>query len=91
MGSGGSVQAMITILKNNEKIRSKREKFKRSIGRSVYKQKPEYDFPEATQHQLRVIRRQMNDENEKNGLTVILITAIIVASIITSMAYFIYF
>ena len=62
MGFGGSVQAMITTLKNNEKMRSKRGNFKKTVHSSGYsKQKPEYDFPEATPQILNEIKERIQN------------------------------
>jgi hypothetical protein len=59
---------MITTLKNNEKMRSKREKFKRTLGGYGSNVKPEYDFPEATPEILKAIREKLKEKIEFYGL-----------------------
>ena len=78
MGFGGSVQAMITTLKNNEKMRSKRGDFKRSVHSSGYsKQKPEYNFPEATPQMLKEIRERLQKERKRRTYKVVALTIIL--------------
>ena len=56
MGFGGAVQSMISSLKNNEKMRSKRTKFKNTLGGNNSESKTEYNFPEATPEMLKKLR-----------------------------------
>ena len=77
MSFGGSVQAMITTLKNNEKMRSKRRKFKKSVSNSGSKEKPEYDFPEATPKMLQDIRTKLQGEHKRRMIKVVTLTVII--------------
>ena len=82
MSFGGSAQAMITTLKNNEKMRSKREKFKRTFGSNSSNEKPEYDFPEATPEMLNEIRSRLKKENRILWVKIIGFTLVIVAGIV---------
>lgn len=77
MGFGGAVQAMITTLKNNEKMRSKRSKFKTSVGSYRRKQKPEYDFPEATPELLETIKEKLQKEQRRRMVIVWVLTVLI--------------
>jgi len=87
MGFGGSVQAMITTLKNNEKMRSKRGDFKRTVHNSGYsKQKPEYDFPEATPQMLNEIKERLQKEGKRRTYKVVALTIIL----FLGLAYLVY-
>ena len=85
MGFGGSAQAMITILKNNEKMRSKRAKFKRSVSGSGTKVKPEYDFPEATPKMLQDIRTRLQRERKRMMVKVVILTVIVFGILIAAL------
>ena len=65
MGFGGSVQSMIAIIKNNEKMRSSRKKFKKTLGGYGSHSKPEYNFPKATPEILQEIRERLKKEKKK--------------------------
>lgn len=82
MSFGGSAQAMITTLKNNEKMRSKRDKFKRILGRNCSNVKPQYDFPEATPEILREIRNKLKKENQVIRIKILCATAVIIISLV---------
>lgn len=68
MGFGGSAQSMITILKNNEKMRSKRTKFKKTLGGNNSNEKTEYNFPEATPEMLKKLRERLQKEQRQQAL-----------------------
>lgn len=86
MSFGGSAQAMITSLKNNEKMRTKRDKFKHVPGkRSGIK--PKYDFPEATPEMLIEIRDKLRKENMIR-MTKIIIVTIVLSLLIASVFLF---
>ena len=89
MSFGGSVQAMITALKNNEKMRSKRDKFKRPLNGSYAKVKPEYDFPEATPEMLQSIKERIVKEDKRIKIKVIALTIILFLGLVLSFYYFI--
>lgn len=78
--SFGVIQAMITSLKNNEKMRTKRNKFKHVPGkRSGIK--TQYDFPEATPELLIEIRDKLRKENRIRMTKIIVVTIIVSLSI----------
>lgn len=78
--SFGVIQAMITSLKNNEKMRTKRIKFKHVPGkRSGIK--PQYDFPKATPEMLIEIRDKLRKENRIRMTKIIVVTIIVSLSI----------
>ena len=58
-----AIQAMITILKNNDRMMHKRTKFKKTFGGYGKNRKTEYDLPKATPKQLRDIRQKFKEEN----------------------------
>jgi hypothetical protein len=68
MGFGGAAQAMITILKNNEKMRSKRAKFKNTLGGNSSESKTEYNLPEATPEMLKKLRERLQKEQRQQAL-----------------------
>jgi hypothetical protein len=85
--SFGVVQTMITTLKNNEKMRSKRSNFKRTVSISGYnKQKPEYDFPEATPQILNEIKERLQKERKRRTYKVVALTIIL----FLGLAYLVY-
>ncbi|MCB0445690.1 MAG: hypothetical protein KDC68_08595 [Gelidibacter sp.] len=69
MGFGGSVQSMIAIIKNNEKMRSSRKKFKKTLGGYGSHSKPEYNFPKATPEILQEIRERLKKEQKKRVIS----------------------
>ncbi|WP_282041135.1 hypothetical protein [Winogradskyella flava] len=73
---------MITILKNNEKMRSKREKFKRTLGGYGKKGKTEYNLPKATPEQLLKIRERLKKENKIMWLKVVGISTVIIIALV---------
>jgi hypothetical protein len=79
MGFGGSAQAMITILKNNEKMRSKRTKFKNTLGGNNSNEKTEYNFPEATPEMLKKLRERLQKEQRHQSIKQFIILVISIA------------
>lgn len=84
MGFGGSAQSMITIIKNNKNILSKRKKFKRSPGGYTHNEKPEFDFPEATPQMLKEIRLRLKNERKQ----VLIKRFIVLIILVTALSYF---
>ncbi|MDO1501474.1 hypothetical protein Q2T40_15165 [Winogradskyella maritima] len=88
MGFGGSAQAMITAIKNNEKMRrAKRERFK-SLGKGDYKgfsKKTEYDLPQASEKQLHAIRKRMQRERKFWWIKVSVLTLIGFLALVTAI------
>ncbi|WP_299129293.1 hypothetical protein [uncultured Winogradskyella sp.] len=82
MGFGGSAQAMITTLKNNEKMRSNRKKFKKTLGGYGKTGKVEYDFPKATPKQLRELRQRLKKENKMMWLKVTVVSMLVISFLI---------
>lgn len=85
--SFGVVQTMITTLKNNENLRSKREKFKRRYGHNSFQEKPEYDFPEATPELLKDIRKKIKKERQVRRLKDIMLTVILFIGLVYVFLY----
>ncbi|WP_299099092.1 hypothetical protein [uncultured Winogradskyella sp.] len=77
--SFGVVQTMITTLKNNDNMRSKRKKFKKGYSRTIFSEKPEYDFQEATPELLKSIEKKVKRDNRILWLKVGIITFIILS------------
>ncbi|MTE26577.1 hypothetical protein [Winogradskyella ouciana] len=82
MSFGGSAQAMITTLKNNEKMRSKRKKFKRTLGGYNTNRKTEYNLPNATPEQLIEIRQRLKKENKILWIKVIVFSSVIIIALV---------
>ena len=83
-----STQAMmITILKNNRNMLSKRVKFKRATGSYGGVQKTEYNLPQATTKQLRDIRKRMQAERQLWWVKTVTLTAILFAVLACAVLY----
>ncbi len=82
MGFGGSAQAMITVLKNNDKLRKKRDKFKRKLGGNSSYSKPEYNFPKATPRVLEEIKRRLNQERKVRLIKICILTTFLALVIV---------
>lgn len=83
MGFGGSVQAMITSLKNNDRRRKKHKPFdKNKVGGYGESSKPEYDFPEATPEILSEIRERLIKERKVRVVKIIVVTVVLVAALV---------
>ncbi len=65
MSFGGSVQGMVTTLKNNSSLIGKRIKYFNLKGSTKYLRK-KTNFKKATPDQLKKIREQIQLENRKN-------------------------
>ncbi len=65
MSFGGSVQGMVTTLKNNSSLIGKRIKYFNLKGSAKYLRK-KINFKKATPDQLKKIRDQIQLENRKN-------------------------
>ncbi|WP_339754519.1 hypothetical protein [uncultured Winogradskyella sp.] len=77
-----AIQAMITILKNNDRMMHKRTKFKKTFGGYGKNRKTEYDLPKATPKQLRDIRQKFKEENQLLLLKVIGFSTIIILGLV---------
>jgi hypothetical protein len=85
--SFGVVQTMITTLKNNEKMRSKRDKFKRSVGGFSRTGKPEYDFPKATPKMLNDIKDKLRKEHKRRMIKVVVLTIVIFSGLVSAIIF----
>lgn len=77
--SFGAVQSMISSLKNNEKMRSKRTKFKKTLGGNNSIEKTEYNFPEATPEMLKKLRERLQKEQRHQSIKQFIILVISIA------------
>ncbi len=75
MGGGGSIQGMITSLKNNR--RPKASAFKRLKGYENVNYKKGEIEKKATPQQLRVIREKMQQERRQEQVITIIVIAIV--------------
>ena len=75
MGGGGSIQGMITSLKNNR--RPKASAFKRLKGYENVKYKKGEIEKKATPQQLRAIREQIQQEHKKEQVITIVVIVIV--------------
>lgn len=80
--SFGVVQTMITTLKNNEKMRSKRDKFKKTLGGYGKNEKVEYNLPKATPKQLQEIKTRIKRENKIMWIKVVLLSTVIIIALV---------
>lgn len=80
--SFGVVQTMITTLKNNEKMRSKRDKFKKTLGGYGKNEKVEYNLPKATPEQLQEIKIRIKRENKIMWIKVVLLSTVIIIALV---------
>jgi len=78
MGAG----FMITILKNNEKMRRERTKFKTSPGGYNTTKKTEYTFPKATTKQIKSIKKRLIREEKITIFKTVIITLFIVLALV---------
>lgn len=90
MGFGGSAQAMITAIKNNEKMRRvKRERFK-NLGKGGYKEfskRTEYNLPKASEQQLDAIRKRLKHERKIWWIKVSVLTLIGFAILVIAILF----
>lgn len=77
---------MITSVKNNSQLLSKRERFKKGMGLSSSRLKSETSFPSATPLQIQKLRRQLQAENKRKQLQTNVAT--VVFSIILVMFFY---
>ena len=77
-----AIQAMNTAIKNNNLMRPKREKFKRTLGGYGKNRNPEYNLPKATPKQLRAIRKKLKKENQILWIKVIGLSTIIIIALV---------
>ena len=87
MGFGGSAQAMITIIKNNRNMMSKRDKFKKASGGfNIIEGK--YQYPKTSEKELRELRLRLKEEKRKRQIKIYVILGVIVMFLITTLVYF---
>jgi|AntDeeMinimDraft_4_1070355.scaffolds.fasta_scaffold10078_2 hypothetical protein len=88
MGFGGSVQAMITTLKNNRKQRGNRDRFKRQTG---FKKSSEIPQKKSSNAHLKSIREKMQKENRHLQKQRFIAVTIILGLIITALIIGLFF
>jgi len=87
MGFGGSAQSMITILKNNEKMRSQRSKRKSFVGSCT---SVKLEFPNtATEVDLKKIEDRLQRENKQLRLKRMLVFGFLFSILITLIIIYI--
>lgn len=78
-----SASFMITILKNNENLLSKRKRFKnKQIGYNL-NNKVEYNLPKASKKELNEIKKKLVEERKIRMLKVVLLTLILFLGLIS--------
>ena len=82
-----AIQAMNTVIKNNNLMRLKREKFKKTFGGYGKNVKPKFDLPRATPKMLKNIRKQIRDDNKFNTLKIIAVTIVLCLILCFVLAY----
>ncbi|MGS2725159.1 hypothetical protein ACU8DI_01020 [Psychroserpens sp. BH13MA-6] len=73
MGGAGSMMHMITSLKNNKRRHKNHVPFRKNNAENRFKEKPAYDFPEATPEILMKIKA----ETIKTQRTILMRTIVI--------------
>lgn len=87
MGFGGSAQAMVTAIKNNKDMLSKRKDKKLSfVGKAS--EKPEFDLPKATPRQLKEIRDNMRREHKKRRVKQIVFITVVMSVILIALSFY---
>lgn len=87
MGFGGSAQSVITILKNNEKMRSQRSKRKSFVGSYT---SVKLEFPNtATEIDLKKIEDRLQGENKQLRLKRMLVFGFLFSILITLIIIYI--
>lgn len=85
MGFGGSAQAMITIIKNNENMRNKRKR-RKALDGSYGKERVEFDFPESTPEKLELLLLKLKEERRntfvKRAIVFIVVSALMIAVLV---------
>ena len=87
MGFGGSVQAMITVIKNNEKMRSNRSK-RKSFGGSYSSTKLKFHNT-ATKEELKSIEEKIQREQKQVRLKQILVLGVALSILMTLIIIYI--
>jgi len=87
MGFGGSVQAMITVLKNNEKMRSRRSKRKSLDGSYA---KVRLKFPNtATKEDLKKIEVRLQQERKQTRIKQYVVFAFVLSLLLILIGMYI--
>ena len=88
MSFGGSVQAMITTIKNNEKLRrNKRKRLKNQLGGYNSNENTEYNLPKATPKQLEDIRLRLKKERKLWWIKIITLTLTGIISLVIGLIW----
>lgn len=82
-----AIQAMNTAIKNNNLMRTKREKFKKTLGGYGKNKKTEYNFPKATTKQLKEIARRLKEERKIRMIKVVALTIILSLGLVYAILY----
>jgi len=78
-----AIQAMNIAIKNNNLMRrTKRVKFKKTLGGYGKNRKTEYDLPKATSKQLRDIRHKLKKEHQLLWIKIIGFSTIIILGLV---------
>ena len=78
-----AIQAMNIAIKNNNLMRrTKRVKFKKTLGGYGKNRKTEYDLPKATSKQLRDIRQKLKKEYQLLWIKIIGFSTIIILGLV---------
>ena len=73
---------MITALNNNDKMRSQRAKFKRTLGGYDKNRKTEYNLPKATPLQLAEIRKRLKREHKILWIKIVGVSTVIIIALV---------
>ena len=82
-----AIQAMNIVIKNNNLMRTKRERFKRTLGGYGKDKKSEYNLPEATTKQLKTIAKRLKEEQRIRMLKVVSLTIVLFFGVVLLFMY----
>ncbi|MBV7269217.1 hypothetical protein, partial [Winogradskyella luteola] len=82
-----TANSMITSIRNNLNLLSKRNRLKNKLGGFNSEKKVEYNFPKATKKQLNDIAKQLKEEHRIRMLKVVIVTFILFLGLVVGFLY----
>lgn len=84
--SYGTVGFMNTVMMNNRKLLSQRERLKTTLG-GFTPEVQEYNFPESTPQILREIRWRLREENSKRERRIMIVFSLVMIALVLGLVY----
>lgn len=82
-----SASAMLTSIKNNLNLRSKRKRPVNRLGGFNAEKRTEYNLPKATTKKLNAIGKRLREERQMRMLKVMVLTVIIFAVLVSVLLF----